>query len=100
MKHGNNTGGNLKIRVFPLKMAQNKRHHPQRNKAFLASHVISLRENVGRWIAFDVTSAIQFWKQNPGETDFGLRLAVQGMKAFPTEFRIDSRGKRDRKSVV
>ncbi|XP_015755348.1 PREDICTED: bone morphogenetic protein 8A-like isoform X1 [Acropora digitifera] len=94
MKHGNNTGGNLKIRVFPLKMAQNKRHHPQRYKAFLASHVISLRENVGRWIAFDVTSAIQFWKQNPGETDFGLRLAVQGMKAFPTEFRIDSRGKR------
>ncbi|XP_068739950.1 bone morphogenetic protein 6-like [Montipora capricornis] len=93
VKHSTGTEGNLKLRLFLLKSLRNKHLHLERNTVLLASHLITLRENVGRWITFDLTSAVKIWKDNPKEL-FGLSLTIQGMKAFPTEFHIGSRGKR------
>ena len=86
--------GHFKIRLFRLKRpSQDKSIQPKNNKVLLASRLASYKENVGRWISFNITSAVKFWKEKPKE-NFGLRLSVQGMKAFPTEFRIGNRGRR------
>lgn len=85
---GHNTEGHFKIKVLRLKNFQN------RNSGVpVASHLVSLGEKVGRWISFDVTAAVKYWKDKP-EANFGLSLTVEGVKAFPTDFRIGAHGKR------
>ncbi|KAL9989261.1 hypothetical protein ACROYT_G003794 [Oculina patagonica] len=85
---GQNTEGRFKIRVLRLKNFQN------RNIGVLvASHLVSYKEKVGRWISFDVSAAVKHWKDKP-EENFGLSLTVEGVKAFPNDFRIGAHGKR------
>lgn len=84
----NREAGYFKIRILRLKNFQNRN-----NGVPVASHLVSYKENVGRWISFDVTSAVKFWKKRP-EENFGLSVTVDGVRAFPTDFRIGGHGKR------
>lgn len=85
---GRSTEGYFKIRVLRLKNSKNRN-----NGVLVASHLVSYKEKVGQWISFDITPAVKFWKDKPGE-NFGLSLTVDGVKAFPTDFRIGGHGKR------
>ena len=85
--------GNFKIRLFRLEKSQSKSTQVKNNGVFVTSRLVSNKEKVGRWISFDVTSVVKFWKDKPAE-NFGLRLSVQGFNAFPTDFRIGNRGRR------
>lgn len=85
---GQNTEGHFKIRVLRLKNFQNRN-----SGVLVASHLVSYKEKVGRWISLDVTAAVKFWIDKP-EENFGLSLTVDGVKAFPTDFRIGAHGKK------
>lgn len=88
-----NTEGNFKIRLFRLRKTENKSIQLKNNKVLVASRLVSSKEKVGRWITFDITSSVKYWKDKPGE-NFGLSLSVDGVKAFATDFRIGGRGRR------
>lgn len=80
--------GYFKIRILRL-----KNHQHWTKGVPIASHLVRYKENVGRWITFDVTSAVKFWKEKP-EENFGLSVTVDGVGAFPSDFRIGGHGKR------
>lgn len=90
--HGR-TEGKFKISLFRLKRSQDKSISLKNIKVLVASRLVSCKDNTGKWITFDVTSAVNFWKENPKE-NLGVSLTVQGMRAFASEFRVGSRGRR------
>jgi len=89
----NHAEGSFKISLFYLKSSKTKSGQRKNNRVFVASRRVSSKDTVGRWIRFDVTSAVKFWKERPGE-NFGVILSVQGLKAFSSDFRIGNHGRR------
>lgn len=85
---GQSTEGHFKIRVLRLKNFQNRN-----SGVHVDSHLVSYKEKVGRWMSFDVTAAVKFWRDKP-EENFGLSLTIEGENAFPNDFRIGAHGKR------
>lgn len=84
----NREAGYFKIRILRL-----KNHQHWTKGVPIASHLVSYKENVGRWIKFDVTSAVKIWIEKP-EKNFGLSVTVDSVGAFPSDFRIGGHGKR------
>ena len=93
-KSVNPCSDHFQISIFRLK------HDPTQNKKqddheiLVTSQIVKSESKRGRWLSFDVTTAVKFWRMRPSE-NIGLGITINGSKQLPSNFHIGGSGRRE-----